>query len=374
MYGKSMDSFAFWLRRGRRLALVPLLFCCLLLTACLESRLPEGVVATVNGEPIHLRAVQALLDSRSAALGTLQRPSLENMKRQYGEALGTLIIHALVRQELRRLQIPAGEAALDQTVEDLGKDYGGDALARFLADESMGEEDWRALMRDHLAMLNFETRVLVPGIRVDLPEVRAYYREHEADFRLPETLDVCFVTGEERAVVEAFCQGFPASAKEPENGALAQCLEVRSGEVPPPWQKEMPGLKAGSCGAIRGGNGSWQTVGLLERRPSRLLAIAEAYPLIERILLEQKKSAAFEQWLEGSLSRATVKVSPYLKEDLLTPPSARAAQSAPDLERDAGGGDLEDGQGAADPALEISPPDARRAFGAGDPAAQGAGR
>ena len=67
-----------------RCGLVPLLCCCLLLAACLESRLPEGVVATVNSEPIHLRTVQALLDSRSAALGTLQRPSLENMKRQYG--------------------------------------------------------------------------------------------------------------------------------------------------------------------------------------------------------------------------------------------------------------------------------------------------
>ena len=99
-----------------RCGLVPLLCCCLLLAACLESRLPEGVVATVNSEPIHLRTVQALLDSRSAALGTLQRPSLENMKRQYGEALGTLIIHALVRQELERRQIPVAGATMEQAV------------------------------------------------------------------------------------------------------------------------------------------------------------------------------------------------------------------------------------------------------------------
>ncbi len=120
------------MRLALRCGLVPLLCCCLLLAACLESRLPEGVVATVNNEPIHLRTVQTLLDSRSAALGTLQRPSLEKMKGRYGEALGTLIIHALVRQELERLQIPVGEAAMEQAVAQVRGDYDSDGLSRFL--------------------------------------------------------------------------------------------------------------------------------------------------------------------------------------------------------------------------------------------------
>ncbi|WP_232224926.1 SurA N-terminal domain-containing protein [Desulfovibrio sp. 3_1_syn3] len=305
---------------------IPLLFCCLLLAACLESRLPEGVVATVNGEPVHLRSVQSLLDSRSAALGTLQSSSLENMKLRYGEALGTLIIHALVRQELEHRQIPVGDAALDLAVAQVRGDYEPGDLSRFLADESLDEADWQALMRDHLAMLTFEKRVLLSGIRVGLDEVRAYYREHQADFQLPETLDLCLISGEERAALDVFCAAFPAGRKTPRSDLLVQCLEVRGDEVPPPWNKDTSVLKPGACAPARRQNGSWQTVALVERQKAHSLDMADAYPLIEHILLEQKKNAAFEQWLEGSLSRAVIKVSPLLKEELLTPASGRQVQ------------------------------------------------
>ncbi|EFL86051.2 hypothetical protein HMPREF0326_01754 [Desulfovibrio sp. 3_1_syn3] len=310
----------------RPVRFIPLLFCCLLLAACLESRLPEGVVATVNGEPVHLRSVQSLLDSRSAALGTLQSSSLENMKLRYGEALGTLIIHALVRQELEHRQIPVGDAALDLAVAQVRGDYEPGDLSRFLADESLDEADWQALMRDHLAMLTFEKRVLLSGIRVGLDEVRAYYREHQADFQLPETLDLCLISGEERAALDVFCAAFPAGRKTPRSDLLVQCLEVRGDEVPPPWNKDTSVLKPGACAPARRQNGSWQTVALVERQKAHSLDMADAYPLIEHILLEQKKNAAFEQWLEGSLSRAVIKVSPLLKEELLTPASGRQVQ------------------------------------------------
>ena len=315
---------------GMRLAFccgfVPLLCCCLLLGACLESRLPEGVVAMVNGEPIRLRTLQTLLDGRSAALGILQRPSLEHMKRRYGEALGALIIHALVRQELERLHIPVGDAAMEQAVALVRDDYGPGGLSKVLTDESLDETAWQTLMRDHLAMLTFEKRVLLPGIRVRLDEVRAYYQERQADFRLPESLDVCFVSSENREALEAFCESLPAGGKTPPETVLAQCLEVGADEVPPPWNREMLALRPGHCLAARRRDDVWESVGLVERLKARSLELSEAYPLIEHILREQKKSAAFEQWLENSLSRAAVRVSPLLRDELLTPPSARRGE------------------------------------------------
>lgn len=307
----------------RAVRLVPLLFCCFLLAACPEGRLPEGVVATVNGEPIHLRSVQALLDSRSAALGTLQSPSLESMKRQYGEALGTLIIHALARQELQRLQIPVGDAALEQAVAVVREDYGSDGLSRFLADESLDQKDWQALMRDHLTMIAFEKRVLLPGIRVGLPEVRAYYQKHAEDFHLPETLEICFAAAERREALDGFCSAFPEGRTAARSGVLAQCLDIKTEEVPQSWRKEAASLKPGACSAARRENETWQAIGLVQRHKARTLAIVDAYPLIERILRDRKKITAFERWLELSLARSTIQVTPYLKDDLLLPFSKR---------------------------------------------------
>ncbi|OXS30260.1 MAG: hypothetical protein BCS36_11725 [Desulfovibrio sp. MES5] len=321
----------FWAAR------LALLACCLLLCACLEARLPEGVVATVNGEPIYLRTVQALLDSRSAALGTLQRPSLENMKRQYGDALGTLIIYALVRQDLRDLHIPVTDAALEAAVAAIRADYGGEeGLARFLADESLDENEWRVLMRDHLAMQSFEKRILLPGIRISLSDVRSYYKEHEAEFALPEILDVCLISAVESQLVDAFCSaltsGRPAE-KEPSENLMVQCQEVSAAQLPPNWQKKADKLAPGQCAALVQEDGRWYGLALTERNAAHTMGMAEAYPLIENILQQQRKDAAFENWLTTALGRAQVRVNPDLMADLLTPPSARPSM------RDDGTGD-----------------------------------
>ncbi|SDF68970.1 peptidylprolyl isomerase [Desulfovibrio legallii] len=301
-------------------------FCCLCLAlaGCLEARLPEGVVATVNGEAISLRGLQALLDSRSAALGALQRPSLESMRQRYGEGLGTLIVCALVRQDLQRRQLAVSPEALEAAIEAVRQDYGGkEALDRYLADEALDAEEWRALMRDHLSLVQFEKLVLEPGIRVGLDEVRAFYQDHAKDFDLPPLLTVCFVSGAERQAVEAFCGAFPRLPAAGAEGALRQCLEARAEDLPQPWRKAVAGLKPGQCAPPRAEDGGWRTVALRARKPAARLGLAEAYALVEQELREQKLDAAFLRWLEGALAQARIRVSPDLKADLLTPPSGR---------------------------------------------------
>lgn len=304
-----------------------LLVCCLFLGGCLEGRLPEGVVATVNGDPIYLRTVQALLDGRSAALDTMQRPSLENMKRQYGDALGTLIIYALVNQELRNLQIPVTDSAVESAVAHVRADYGGEEeLARFLAEESLDVNEWRLLMRDHLAMQSFEKRVLLPGIRISLDNVRGYYKKHEVEFNLPETLDICLISAPDRQGVDSFCASFASVGPVREELAgevLLQCVEAGEAQLPKESQKGLEKLAPGQCLPPRQEGDRWLGLALARRNAAHVMSVAEAYPLIENILREREKEAAFERWLTAALSRAQVRVNPDLAADLLTPPSAR---------------------------------------------------
>lgn len=331
--------------RGRLLCL---LFVCLALSGCLERRLPEGVMASVNGEPIHLTAVQALMDSRSASLGIPLRPSLEDMKSRYGGALGTLIVHALVRQDLARRGVSVTDAALEHAIDQVRADFGPGGLEKFLTDSSLREADWKALMRDYLAMDMFRKRVLLPGIQISLEEARAYYQEHKAEFLLPGYLDVCFATAPDKEALATYCASFaarfrsqpgdaaeagfppPSAAATDDSGALAQCMEVRPDEVPPAWRKELETLRPGNCGQPRQQEGEWRVVALAGRHQGHALDLAEAYPLIEAILLEEKKSAAFGKWLEDSLARSEILVAPELREPLLTPDSPGYAAMEPD--------------------------------------------
>jgi len=318
-----------WRTASRLAVQVALLCCCLLLTACFEARLPDGVVATVNGEPITLRRLQALLDSRSPSLGTMRsNPSLEKMKHAYGEALGTLIIYALVRQDLHRLHMSVSPAALNEAVDEVKKDYGGeDGLNKYLTDESLDPAEWRALLLDHLSLLSFEKRILAADIHVSLPELRAYYQAHAAEFQMPESLRVCLVSGASRQDVEAFCAAFPAGLAEKRAATPVQCQFLRPADVPQEWRKAVAGLKAGKCAPVRAAEGQWRSVALLERRPAVRMSLVEVYPLVERALREQKMAEVFENWLERTLAGASILVARELAPELLAAPSARATDA-----------------------------------------------
>lgn len=277
---------------------------------CGDDSLKPGVVASVNGEAITLQSLQALLDSRSAALGLQAGMSLEEMREDYGRALNTLIAGALVRQELRERGIAASERDLDLAIERISSDYGEDGLEKFLSDAMLRLEDWRELMRDHLALEIFRNQILLPGIKIDFQEVKNYYQEHKNDFLLPETARTCFLSSGEKDILNEWCRDV-SSHNFLEDG-VAQCVEVRLDEVPQPWKKELKALKPMSCGKIRQEDGEWQSVALLERQPERVPELSEVYPLVEKILLEPKQAAAFDSWLEQKILKSRVLVAPDL--------------------------------------------------------------
>ena len=313
------------LRPVRPLCMALACCCCLLLAACFEARLPNGVVATVNGESITLRRLQTLLDSRSPSLGVMRTPSLENMRREYGEALGTLIIYALVRQDLQRLQMAVSPVALDVAVTEVKNDYGGgDGLDKYLAEESLDPAEWRALLLDHLSMLAFEKKVLASGIRISLPELRDYYQTHEEDFQMPETQRVCLISAESRKDVEGFCAVFPGGMGEARKKVQLQCLNVRTGDLPQSWQKAAVALKPGQCAPPRQEDGLWRGLALIENRSPSQMNLAETYPIVESVLREQKMAEAFEAWLEKALATSTIQVAADIKADLLAVPTDNA--------------------------------------------------
>ena len=67
-----------------------------------------------------------------------------------------------------------------------------------------------------------------------------------------------------------------------------------------------------------------------ENRPPAHISLAEAYPLVEGILREQKMSEAFERWLEKALADSVIMVGKELAPDLLAPPASHAGGQASD--------------------------------------------
>lgn len=278
-------------------------------TAC-ETQLPPGTVASVNGEYISLHSVQALLDSRSASLGIPARPSVSEMQKNYGHALAILVAHALVRQELASHGIEISESDLQMAIDGIKEDFGEVSLSEYLAEDFLREEDWRQLLRDQLALEAFTDRILLPSIQVTLPEVRAWYEEHQQDFNLPEILDICYASADDPKKLETWCNTEGNSG--PGTELFIQCQQTVAEYVSPPWHSGIKKIKPGACASLEEIDGKWRTLKLISKNPARRLPLPEVYALVENIVIEQKKLAAFNAWLENKLANSTIVALPEL--------------------------------------------------------------
>lgn len=279
------------------------------LAACDAQTPPSGVVATVNGEPIYLHSIETLLDSRSSDYTNSPALTLEDIQKNYIRAFGALLAHTLVRQELRQRGIDPDSGASGPGVEDYFKEeMGEEELNAFLAESSIRRDDWERLMRDNQALETFRKQALLPGIKIDPDEIRAYYAEHEEEFQLPVHLRACFLSAPEKASLESMCRSSDFSAlPEP-----LLCADMEAADLPPPWHEEAADMRLNACGKIREENGAWQTVVIQSRSKAGSPKLAELYALIERILLEQKEKEAFDKWLAEKAAASSITVSPEL--------------------------------------------------------------
>lgn len=322
-------------RNGRRRP--PLLLCCLLLlssllaASCVESSLPDGAVASVNGKTISLRLVQALMDSRSVDMGALEASTPESMKNQYGEALGTLIIACLAEEELAERGQSVSEETVRREEKLIREDYEDEDLNAYLEREALDYEDWRRLLRVHLTMQAFERQVLLPGIRISVDEVRAYHAANVERFHVPEHMMLCFLAGEDKAQLEAYCRRFPTGRDNVPDGLRVQCLDMEESELPQPERKEVAAISEGKCGKIHEVDGSFRAFGVVVRHEGGVQPAAAVYPFIESALREQKLRVAFSQWLERRLAKADIRVAAALRpvlEDMARRSREREARKA----------------------------------------------
>lgn len=300
-------------------ALLSLALLMCLTAACEQNTAPPGVVAIVNGEQVPLHALQTLLDSRSASMGIPQSPSLSVMRKNYGVALSTLIAHILVRQELSQMGKEVSDHDFQKAIDEINEDYGPGGLDQYLEDSFLRKDDWLALMRDYLSLEIFKNQVLLPGIKISLPEIKKYYEEHKKDFELPDTARVCFLSTENREALEKVCADLKTWITDEvfPDAIVSQCLITPIEDIPPGWQADLRKLKAPACVKPRHENDEWLTIALVSRHPGGTIPLSESYAFIENILAREKQNEAFDAWLEQKIKKSKIVVSPPMIESML---------------------------------------------------------
>lgn len=288
------------------------------LAGCGEESLPRGVVAQVNGQPIYLRTLEIMIDTRTAGLGTLEKPSLETLRQRYGTALTSLIVHALVMQELERLGQPITEAVVKEAEDAVRRDYPDGEFEKTLTENAIDPEAWRELLAYRTGMRTFLKKVLFSRLTVPLETIEAYYAANEKNFVVSALLSLCQSISTDRAPLERA----RTQKTLPEDGDAVRtyCFSLPPASVPPYWKKEVGALKPGEFTPVRVVDGRFELVLLREATPEHKMDIVEAYPYIEQLLLEERVDAAFEDWLEKRLPTAKIRVSRQLLDEVAKRP------------------------------------------------------
>jgi len=289
----------------------------MLLMGCSGNADDMGIVARVNGSPIYLSQLEFQYDQFQSDTGGVYVPSVEKLRTEYGDILTELIIQELVVQELNRQDIGITDHDLLKAEEEVRADYPDGAFDQMLIEECIDLKAWRVQLRNYLAMQKFYHQVLRPQIKIDYKEAQEYYRAHISDFYLPESLRILVVRGPSREIVERAVEKYLAEKDQVNLATVFGEVEtrevvVREGRLSAAWKSALAGLQPGQSSGVLTDRFGFEALVLQERSPAKVLAPAQAYPLVEKALLDSKLRDAFAEWLAKTVESATITVSSHL--------------------------------------------------------------
>lgn len=291
-----------------------------MLTAC-DNQSEIGVVARVNGEPITMHELQARHDLDHMAWSDRTLPPAEELQSQYGDSLGSLIINALVMQELEEeeLEVTNEEMLLAERGVSVG--YAEEEFEETLEDDAINIEIWRDFLRQRLSVQKFMQTVLRPGIRVSPEESIAYYNANIEQFSLPIRFHFLILEAQEEASLQNVLKRYNEKSENiaqimSANNSDVIMREVRMSEdrLPPQWRDILKELKQGKATKVSSSPYGFEFIILISRQDETELTLAQAYPLIERELVEQKLESTFQAWIEEKLSESEIQIAEPLAE------------------------------------------------------------
>lgn len=284
-------------------------------SGCTSQNNEQGVVARVNGEPIFLSEVEARHDLKHLVRPIGTSLSLEKLRTEYGMVLSEIVANKLVSQFLGERGLAVGDQDVDAVEAQVRADYPGEAFERILVEEYIDLGIWREQIRATLNQEKLFQKVLRPSISIDYQEVDAYYRENIVDFYLRPRVRFLVIQGQDRESVDKVLEMSREENDPVELDRRFDRVEVRGytlfeDNIPGDWQELLEGLEPGQHSSVLLRNGTInQALVLLDRTPGRIVDPAQAYPLVERILVDRKLLEAYEAWLADAIQAAKIEVN-----------------------------------------------------------------
>jgi len=312
--------------------------------ACHSEPVEEGVVARVNGSPIYLTQLEAKYDLLHLGWSGGLTPTVGKLRNDYGVVLADLVIQTLIDQALNASGLAVTQEELAMAEAEVRADYPQGVFEEVLVEEYIDLDVWREQLRANLGREKFLREALRPQIKLDYTEVQDYFQEHAAEFALPARSRFILITGGSQEAVQNAVDNYLANhdlrALNTLENISAQELKLQDNRLRDSWKGALAKLAPEQSSGVLSSKSGYEALVLLEQLPERALDMTQAYPLVEKALIERKLQDAFATWLDGQLNAASIQVTQHLlrevkddEEDVLL--QAEAQEQADQLENQA---------------------------------------
>lgn len=254
-------------------------------------------VATVNGEAI---TKSQLYDKLVEAGG---KSTLQN-----------LITTTLVAQEAKKANITVTDADLNEELEDLKAQFGGEqAFESALAQSGMTLDDLKKQMPMQVEL----RKLLEPQVKISDADIKKYYDDNKAQFEQPEEVRASHIlvkTKEEADAIEKELKegkDFAELAKEKstDTGSKVNGGDLnffKRGDMVPEFSDAAFKLKVGEISEPVKSQYGYHIIKVTDRKEAKNFTLDEKKDDIRKILVTQKISELSSTWLQETTEKAKI--------------------------------------------------------------------
>ncbi|HRS37368.1 MAG TPA: peptidylprolyl isomerase [Thermoanaerobaculia bacterium] len=290
-----------------------------------------AVVAEYKGGKITKEELLSEVQYRARGLAGMGVQVAVDSREFYSEVLDMMLATRMLFAESQALGLVPGDAEVTSEFAKIKEQFGGEAAFRAaLAQQATTEEALRSDLKENLAIQKFIATQLVPTIKVDEKEARAFYDENAVRMVEPASYHASHILlrvendakPEVRDAVRARAEALLAKVKAGGDfAALARESSedpgsqehggdlgwVHAGQAVPEFEQAALALAAGALSGVVESPFGYHLILLHEKRPERTVPFAEARERIEQVLSEEHLRQLIFDRVESLRTKAEVK-------------------------------------------------------------------
>ena len=303
---------------GTTVLLLQAVLTAVLVPGCDRQEPGEEAVAWVNGDPIAFSTFWDEIKSRYNEVTEASSPQQDVLEVLKRKVLNDLIRERLLLKEASRRGITVSEEALQARVDEIKEGYAGSPLRKSLIKHGMDYDSWRESLRENMIMEALFRSVVQEAGKVTDPEISRYYKDHQDEFLMPETVELSQIVVKNRSAAERLLrrirrgESFESLARKysigPEKEASGYLGKYQRGELPEPLEQAAFATPTGMVTSLVETQHGFHLLKVVKRTPSRVKTEEQAREEIFQRLSQEKEQLYYDEWVERLMRDSDIRV------------------------------------------------------------------